>query len=368
VTGLRKSGRIACRGADTTVADNCCVRETKQQGTDAGAERDRGGLVEQIVFGTRDPREINSIVDRFCRVELGAAISEVLFRATSVGVVIGAVLGGGRRVVVKAHQPREARKRLQAVHDIQAGLYRAGLPCPQPLAGPVVLVNGHVTAETLLDDGEFRDTHDPTCRRLIAEALAWHLEITGSGEAPQALAGGWSLTEGHRLWPARAHAPIFDFDATSAGAEWIDALGAQARAAIDHSGQPIAGHSDWSGKHFRFAEEAISAIYDWDSLAVRYEAALVGVAAITYTTRFDLPGVSRAPTPDEMHAFIDDYSAARASSLTRAEREQITAHGLLVAAYTARCEHCGVDGYDADADRDSFTTALRAHGTAYLRV
>jgi hypothetical protein len=43
-----------------------------------------------------------------------------------------------------------------------------------------VLGNGHATAETLLDEGEPRDTHDPICRRLIAEALAWHLPITGS--------------------------------------------------------------------------------------------------------------------------------------------------------------------------------------------
>ncbi len=305
-------------------------------------------------------------MDRFCTLELGAGIAEVLFRATSVGAVVAVRLSDERRVVIKAHQPREARERLQAVHDIQAQLYNAGLPCPQPLVGPVPLVNGHATAEALLHDGESRDTHDPACRKLIAEALAWHLAITGTQPPPRALAGSWSLTEGDRLWPTHAHAPIFDFDVTSAGAEWIDALGAQAKAAIDRTGPPIAGHSDWSGKHFRFAKAAISAIYDWDSLALRSEAALVGVAAITYTTRFDLPGVPRAPTPDEMRAFIDDFSAARATPLTQRERGQIAAHGLLVAAYTARCEHCGVDGYDADADRDSFITALRTHGSTYL--
>jgi hypothetical protein len=344
------------------------VSEPRQRGKDADAGLKRGGLVEEIVFGTRDPGEIDSLVDRFCTTELGAGISEVLFRATSVGVVVAALLSDDRRVVVKAHQPRESRKRLQAVHDIQAGLYRAGLACPQPLVGPVALMNGHATAETLLDDGEFCDTHDPTCRRLIAEALAWHLAITGSEDPPEALAGGWSITGGDRLWPAHAHTPIFDFDVTSAGAEWIDALGAQAKSAIGQTARPIAGHSDWSGKHFRFADEAISAIYDWDSLAVRSEAALVGIAAITYTTRFDLPGVPRAPTPDEMSMFIDEYSAARETPLSGAERGQIAAHGLLLAAYTARCEHCGIDGYDADADPDSFMTALHTHGSRYLSI
>jgi hypothetical protein len=35
---------------------------------------------------------------------------------------------------------------------------------------------------------------------------------------------------------------------------------------------------------------------------------------------------------------------------------------------TARCEHCGVEGYDADADPDSFTTALRVHTAKYLAI
>jgi hypothetical protein len=140
------------------------------------------------------------------------------------------------------------------------------------------------------------------------------------------------------------------------------------QAAADPTGPPIAGHSDWSGKHFRFRDHAITAIYDWDSLAIRSEAALVGVAAMSYTTQFDLPGVPRAPRPDEMSAFIDEYSAARETPLSRAERGQVAAHGLLLAAYTARCEHCGVGGYDADADHDSFTTALRAHGSTYLNI
>jgi hypothetical protein len=344
------------------------VGEPGKRRSDADAGLERGGVVEEIVFGTHNLGEIDSIVDRFCVTELGAGIAEVLFRATSVGVVVAAVLSDDRRVAVKAHQPREARERLQAVRDMQAALYRAGLPCPRPLVGPVALVNGYATAETLLGAGDFRDTHDPVCRRLIAEALAWHLAVTGTRETPEALAGGWSLNEGDRLWPARAHAPIFDFDATGAGAEWIDELGARAKAAAGPTGRLIAGHSDWSGKHFRFEDDAISAIYDWDSLAVRSEVALVGVAAMSYTSRFDLPGVPRAPTPEEMSAFIDEYSAGRETRLSRAERGQIAAHGLLLAAYIARCEHCGVDGYDADADCDSFTTALRAHGSTYLRV
>lgn len=144
------------------------------------------------------------------------------------------------------------------------------------MLGPVALRQGHATVEALLDRGEYRNTHDPTCRRLIAEALAWHLQITAASDPPDALAGGWSLLGAERLWPAHAHAPIFDLEATSRGAEWIDQLAIHAKRKITTGARPIAGHSDWSGKHFRFAEGAITAVYDWDSLAVRTEAELVG--------------------------------------------------------------------------------------------
>lgn len=336
------------------------------QDDDTGWSPTTGGVIEELVFGTRNLAQAESLASTVCVRELGSSVSEVLFRETSVGVVFGLLLDDGRRVVLKGHQPRERPERLAAVHAIQRALWKAGLPCPEPLAGPVALAGGHATVEALLDEGEYRDTHDPHCRRLIAEALAQHLAITGERRAPQALHGGWNLLDGGRLWPAHAHSPIFDFEATAEGAEWIDALGERAKGAISRGEPLIAGHCDWSGKHFRFAHGAITAIYDWDSLAARPEAALVGIAAMTYTTHFDLPGVSRAPTPGEMRLFIDEYSSARDQPLNRAERSQIAAHGLLIAAYTARCEHCGQDGYDADADPASFTSALRTHGSSYL--
>ncbi len=333
---------------------------------DVGQGLEHGSVVDEIVFGTRGLTEINSLLDRFCVTQLVAEVREVLFRETSAGVVVGVLLDDGRRVVVKAHQPHETRARLSAVAEIQAALHLAGLPCPEPLSEPAWLVNGFATVETLIDKGELRDTHDPGCRRLIAEALAWHLELTGSRPAPDALDGGWSLYAGDELWPSQAHSPIFDFQATSTGAEWIDAIAAQAKGLLERPRRPIVGHSDWSGKHFRFANARVTAIYDWDSLSVRSEAALVGVAAMTYTTRFDLPGVTRYPTPEEMTAFIDEYSAARDRPLNRTERRQMAAHALLLAAYTARCEHCGLNSYDADTDPASFTTALRTHGQTYL--
>ena len=163
------------------------------------------------MLGTREPTRIGALVDGFCVSELGSAIAEVLFRAASVGVVIGVRLVDCRRVAVKAHQPRESRARLQAVHELQSELFHAGVPCPEPLVPPRRLGLGLATAQALIDRGEVRDTHDPTCRRLIAQALASHLAMTRSLGSPAALAGGWNLYEGANLWPRHVHSPTFDF-------------------------------------------------------------------------------------------------------------------------------------------------------------
>jgi Phosphotransferase enzyme family len=323
-------------------------------------------VVEQLVFGTREGGAIEKRVSDFCLVQLGSPVERVLFHATSVGVVLGLRLADGRRVVVKIHQPRESREMLEAVHSVQGALFRAGFPCPEPLVEPTGLGDGFAVVESLVDVGEFRDTHDPTCRRLIAEALAWHLELTRGCGRPDALAGAWSMYARGRLWPREAHSPIFDFDATAAGAEWIDAIAARAKPLAARPGELFVGHHDWSGKHFRFAHERVTAVYDWDSLRLGREAVIVGNAAMTFTTNFDMPGLKLTPTPDEVRAFVDEYSAARKTPLTRIEREQVAACATFIAAYTARCEHCRQEGYDAANDPNSFTTALREHGVDYL--
>jgi hypothetical protein len=338
----------------------------RQELGEIGGGVQRGGIVEQAAFGTREAARIDALINGFCVSELGSPVAEVLLRATGVGVVVGVRLGDGRRVVVKAHQPGESRARLQAVHDLQSELFRAGVPCPEPLVAPRPLGSGFATADSLLDRGELRDTHDPACRRLIAWALASHLQITRRFGCPAALTREWNLYADTSLWPRRAHTPLFDFATTGAGAEWIDALAAEAKPLAQTPAPLITGHTDWSGKHFRFTGGRITAIYDWDSLAVRSEATIVGNAAMTFTTNCELPDVRRAPTPGEMRAFLDEYDTARASPLTIAVRRQVTAHALFLGAYIARCEHCAVDGYRAAEDPQSFTSSLREHGAAYL--
>jgi hypothetical protein len=123
----------------------------------------------------------------------------------------------------------------------------------------------------------------------------------------------------------------------------------------------LLGHLDWSGKHFRFAADRITAVYDWDSVRIATEAVIVGNAAFSFTANWDLAGVDPAPAPDEVRAFIGEYDQARGARLTRPEREQIAACGAYLMAYVARCEHAlgDVDG--------NYTNALRRHRLRYLR-
>ena len=134
--------------------------DSEAKGPARGRGLYRGGVVEELVFGTSDTATIDAAVDGFCRSQLGAAIALVLFRATSVGVVFGVRLTDDRRAVVKVHQPRESRQTLEAVQRVQAHLHREGFPCPAPLVAPTGLARGQAVAEELEDDGAVRDTHE----------------------------------------------------------------------------------------------------------------------------------------------------------------------------------------------------------------
>src|SRR2546430_15304418 len=90
------------------------------------------------------------------------------------------------------------------------------------------------------------------------------------------------------IWPA-PHSKLFDFEATTIGAEWIDEIARQAQEIKLHgAGQLVLGHTDWGVKHFRYVGKKIRVIYDWDSLAFEKEPIIVGHASwyFTYTEFF----------------------------------------------------------------------------------
>jgi len=324
---------------------------------------ERGPLVQRLVSGDLHGEALAATVSDFTAAHLGAAVAAVEFTTVSVGVVFGLALTDGRRVIVKAHQPRQRRDFLETVHRVQRHLHGHGFPAPAPLLGPRPLGAGLAVAEELVDAGAYRAPHAPRIRRTTAAALAEVIELARPCGRPDGLRHGWRLLSNRDgLWPAEAHDPQFDLEATAEGAEWIDELAAKARAVLDAvDDEPIVGHEDWSAKHFRFLDDdTIGVVYDWDSLTLDTETKIVSTAAATFTANWDLrPRIVVAPSPDEVRGFVEDYFDARGRPVRRSEREALMAAACFVACYTARCERAG--GWVGD-----FTNVLQAHGASYL--
>jgi hypothetical protein len=260
-------------------------------------------FVEPIVSGTTDPHRIACLIDTFCQEELGAHVADYLFYESSVGAVCGVSLMDGRRFVVKVHQSSRSQDFLVSVVNVQRYLIDHGYSCTKPILNPRPLAYGIVTNEEFVDEGVYLEAYDPTIRRAMAEMLAWLIHLTGM---PDAIPGVQPASLDLRLpsgviWPT-PHSKLFDFEATSTGAEWIDEIARQAQEIKLHgAGQFVIGHADWSVKHFRFLGKKIRIIYDWGSLAFEKEPIIVGHAS-SYFTYIEYFGESRLPSaePDEV--------------------------------------------------------------------
>ena len=291
-------------------------------------------LVEETVFGTSDLGQISDATLEFCVEHLGTPVREPLFYAASVGCVIGVELDDGRKVVVKAYQPRWRAGFLRAVADAQRSLERTGFPCPKPIAGPVRLLSAHALIESHVPDPG-QGAPNAAMLAVSARGLAGQIErcrgLVLDGLSPHPMDG-----EHDGLYPT-PHSPVFDFEATATGAEWIDELARVAKEGRDRHGGPlVVAHCDWSLRNVRVTEHALLAVYDWDSLSRTREVVAVGQAAATWSA---IDGSQISPDIREVAAFVSNYEAARGGPFSRDERAAIGASALYVLAYTARCEH-----------------------------
>jgi hypothetical protein len=293
------------------------------------------------VFPDPAPAGIGAAVEAFCERALGSPVDDAEIFAASVGSVFGVRLRDGRRVVVKVHPPRASVAYLEAMQAVQRRLAGAGFPAPAPLAAPTPLARGIAVAETVLDRGAPPDGRDPAQRRAMAAGLA---ELVALARPLAGLAGlreNIMAVEPGKLWPIR-HDGRFDFAATSAGAEWIDRIATAAAALRDRepAGEEVVGHTDWRAEHLRFDGGRLTAVHDWDSLAVLPEAALVGSVAHAFPANWAVADARPTPTRDEALGFIADYEAARdGGPFTAGERRTARAALVWTMAYTARCEH-----------------------------
>ena len=295
--------------------------------------------VERAVFGTVDPDQIASAIIGFVGGRLGP-VAEAVFYRPGVGVVTGLRLVDGSQVVVKVHRWNVTAARLAGVQTVQAHVAMRGLPAPRPLVAPESLGEGIATVEELLA-GHPVDGHDRSVRRAVAVGL--HAFITAAAELGATVDVGTTVMlrpPGGPLW-FEPHDVRFDFDATAAGAEWIDELATLGRRRLDDAAAvpPVVGHFDWRVENLGFDRARIVGIYDWDSVAVAPEAVVVGNTAAQFTVDWTHGEVDPLPSVDEMRTFVDDYEQARGGPFTTYERELLDAANLFLCAYGARCQH-----------------------------
>lgn len=289
------------------------------------------------IAGTPDPGLIRGRWDQWCARYLPSGLAEVESVVVSVGLAACWRLADGRRVFFKQlRAPAGEAARLKAVNQVLGRLRAAGFPVPEPLAGPKPCGPGLGLAQTWEEPGAFANAHRPEVRQAQAAALAELHRLT-SGWTGLGDLGIKALPEGG-LWPV-PHSPLFDFEATAAGAETIDQ---EARASrVDLEGRVprlVVSHSDWSSQHLRFHDLRLVMVYDTDSFVNVDEAYSAGLAAATFPARWE-QGHEPWPSLDETEAFLDDYAVSRGPVFTAGDRRAASAYARYTRAYKDRCVH-----------------------------
>jgi phosphotransferase family enzyme len=320
--------------------------------------------VELAIYGTDDARFIARMLEEFCNRELTCPPEESLFYQSSVSAVAGLRLRDGRRIVIKAHQPDWPLQRLEEVARLQSNVATELRLAPNIVVGPTPLGNGFATVEAYDDRGSIRNGHEAPVRRGLARSLHAVIEyLTALVPVPKLPPSLLTSTPANALWP-RPHSKLFDFEATRARAEYIDALAATARARMVPTGRRVIGHSDWRVEHVRFDGDRPVVAFDWESLCEECEAALVGITAHMFCADWSREDVAQAPTIEEAAAFVADYEAAAGRTFTLAERALCGAAFTYSVAYTARCGHAG--GIDTRNQPRTFQHLVSTVGTGLL--
>jgi Phosphotransferase enzyme family len=322
-------------------------------------------FVELAIFDSGDSLLIARAIDAFCLEHLGAPVARGIFYQSSIGSVTGVELEDERQIVIKAHQPDRTRDFLAEIGRIQSHLAERGVFAPRIVAGPLSLGKGHAMVESFIGIGATADAHRPEIRRALARGLRSIVATCASLVPSTTLGPGLLAVSATKLWP-KPHSRLFDFEATSRGAEWIDEIAARARQSMAPAGARVISHIDWRQEHVRFVGEEPVAAFDWDSLCCDFEPALLGFVAHAFCADWSRETRAQVPTLQESLAFISDYEEARGNALSVEERRLSHACLVYACAYSARCGH--VPGRDDRATDGTFQHFLWAHGAHLLQM
>jgi hypothetical protein len=261
-------------------------------------------------------------------------IGETFFEVSHLSSVTGVRLEDGHRIVVKV---RGGLDRARACVAGQAALHDDGFPCPAPLS-PVMELDGlAVHVEEYIPGHRYEASpdvhHADELASLLADLLvrSQRLNLPRPEPAPMWLA--WDHP-GSASWPPLEEQPPQPEAMASQG--WLHEIVERLRARLsDITGPMVVGHGDWEAQNMAWRDDGRGVIvHDWDSLAYRPEAAIVGAAAATFTS-----GAQPTLAPIDVSArFIDTYQRQVKRTFTNFESEIAWAAGLWLAAHNARME------------------------------
>jgi hypothetical protein len=263
---------------------------------------------------------------------MGAPPVRELFRIVHLSSVHGIELRDGRLLVVKVRPTAERVAGCEAVHR---HLWQRGLPCAQPLAGPVPLGDHCLTVEAMIEDGpplEPAAQHPSQSAQALAGLVSMAPPVTAVPTLdPPPPWVHWAHDEGD-IWPWPD-----DLDAdlnAHPGPEWLDDLGRRVRARLaGYQAPAVVGHGDWEAQNVVWKGGRLHAVHDWDSVVSLPEATIAGAAATVFAVRGCPPG---APGIEQTEAFLDAYARARDLVWSRDDREAGWAAGLWVRAFNAK--------------------------------
>lgn len=324
--------------------DKVLNKQNLHEALNEALEDTENRIISNSILGTSNTQKIALEINDFCKRNFGSSISSCLYIGFSVGASFGLELEDGNNIFIKVHKPTSeetltaiSKESLTAISKVQKSLAESGFPCPNVLLEPTELGIGIATVDVFAVPGELKDAHNPEIRRAIAYTLAQLVRKTVPYKYMNGLTYG-RFCSSRTLYPI-PHNVLFNFDETSNGAEWIDAIAENAKKTVSNiNGQIVLGHVDWSLKHFRFENNQVVMIYDWDSLKLEDELNILGIAAATFTTTWDIP-VKITPSQEESYYFVKEYEQFRCKRFSSEEMTKISAAATYCLAYVARCEH-----------------------------
>lgn len=268
----------------------------------------------------------------------------------------GLRLTDGQGVVIKI---RPWSPRLPGCVQAQRSLYESGYPCPEPLAGPSLVGEMALTAESLVLGGQ---QLDPAADRpvMFAQALAALVERAPPLASVASLEPQppWAWPDPEQLWP---EPDDMDVDLNDHGGPgWLDDLAEVVRRhLLEAELTPMVGHVDFESQNLRWMNRQLHVVHDWDSVAKLPETVVAGLASAVFTA-------NGAPHTDatvaESDSFLSSYQQRRQTCWSPHDVATAWAAGLWVKAFNAKKAYVRDDPAPAErlrAERDDRLQPLR---------